>query len=166
MCNHIAFPWCLKWSDIKNGGKKKYWAQIVYMCYQMKYWVCEFFFHIVSISNQYYGNVQIDGSLVCAGEAFSFNEAAMICRHLGFSDGLPLPSAKLEITFMIGIKCSGSEESISQCNTSSSLCPSVSRWEEKKIGIARVLCYNKSEGSGRYRTYLIHYNLEFNGFFS
>lgn len=148
------------------GKKRKYWAQIVYMCYQMKYWVCEFFFHIVSISNQYYGNVQIDGSLVCAGEAFSFNEAAMICRHLGFSDGLPLPSAKLEITFMIGIKCSGSEESISQCNTSSSLCPSVSRWEEKKIGIARVLCYNKSEGSGRYRTYLIHYNLEFNGFFS
>nr|XP_011450065.3 neurotrypsin isoform X1 [Crassostrea gigas] len=101
----------------------------------------------VSISNQYYGNVQIDGSLVCGGEAFSFNEAVMICRHLGFSGGLALPSAKLEITFMIGIKCSGSEESISQCNTSSSLCPSVSRWEEKKIGIARVLCYNKSEGS-------------------
>lgn len=44
MCNHIAFPWCLKWSDITNGGEKKYWAQIVYMCYQMKYWVCELFF--------------------------------------------------------------------------------------------------------------------------
>lgn len=114
-----------------------------------------FFFCLVSISNQYYGNVQIDGSLVCGGEAFSFNEAAMICRHLGYSSGLPLPSAKLEITFMIGIKCSGSEESISECNTSSSLCPSVSRWEEKKIGIARVLCYNKSEGSGRYRTLIL-----------
>lgn len=118
----------------------------------------DFFFCLVSISNLYYGNVQIDGSLVCGGEAFSFNEAAMICRHLEFSGGLPLPSAKLEITFMIGIKCSGSEESISECNTSSSLCPSVSRWEEKKIGIARVLCYNKSEGSGRYKTLFTSWN--------
>lgn len=123
------------------------------------------FFCLVSISNQYYGNVQIDGSLVCGGEAFLFNEAAMICRHLGYSSGLPLPSAKLEITFMIGIKCSGSEEFISECNTSSSLCPSVSQWEEEKIGIARVLCYNKSEGSGRYRTLILHHEMRFNSFF-
>lgn len=132
----------------------------------MKYWVCEwFYFRSVSISNQYYGNVHIDGSLVCGGEAFSFNEAAMICRHLGFSGGLPLPSAKLEITFLIGIKCSGSEESISECYTSNSLCPSVSRWEDMKIGIARVLCYNKSEGSGRYSTLIIYYEIIFNSFF-
>nr|XP_022311318.1 neurotrypsin-like [Crassostrea virginica] len=106
----------------------------------------------VSLSNQYFGKVEIDGSFVCGGEdIFSFEEAAMICRHLGFSGGLPLPAAKLEASFMIGINCSGSEDSISQCKTSSLLCPSVNKWEEeKKVGVARVLCYQKSgESEGR-----------------
>lgn len=104
----------------------------------------------VSLSNQYFGKVEIDGSFVCGGEdIFSFDEAAMICRHLGFSGGLPLPAAKLEASFMIGINCSGSEDSISQCKTSSLLCPSVNKWEEeKKVGVARVLCYQKSGESG------------------
>ncbi|XP_048750042.2 neurotrypsin-like [Ostrea edulis] len=99
----------------------------------------------VSLSHQYYGNVKIDGSLVCGGDAvFSYAEATLICRHLGFFGGVPLPSGKMDVLFPIGIKCSGNESSVNQCNTSSALCPYLSPWEEKKHGVARVLCYQKS----------------------
>ncbi|XP_061185286.1 scavenger receptor cysteine-rich type 1 protein M130-like [Saccostrea echinata] len=104
----------------------------------------------VSLSNQYYGNLKIDGSFVCGGEnVFSYKEATMLCRHLGFSGGVPLPPGKMEVSFPIGIRCSGNESSVSQCNTSNLLCPSVSPWDDEKTGVARILCYQnggKSEG--------------------
>lgn len=84
-----------------------------------------------------------------------FNEVVMICCYFGFFGGLLLFFVKLEIIFMIGIKCFGLEEFIFECNIFSLFCLFVSWWEEKKIGIVRVFCYNKSEGSGRYRILIL-----------
>lgn len=102
---------------------------------------------------------------MCGGEVFLFNEVVMICCYFGFFGGLLLFFVKLEIIFMIGIKCFGLEEFIFECNIFSLFCLFVSLWEEKKIGIVRVFCYNKSEGSGRYRIMILYYEMRLNSFF-